>query len=80
MIPGSHLGPLLALEPVNEPFDVFGWASPMSVVDEAKAVDVVLDVGDISAHHPAMVHASGPNGSSGPRRALSLRYRPRGVR
>lgn len=80
MIPGSHHGPLMPLEQVNEPFDVFGWASPTSVVDESNAVDVVLDAGDISAHHPATVHASGPNGSSGPRRALSLRYRPTGVR
>lgn len=75
MVPGSHRGILLALERVDDPFDVFGWASPRDPVHELQAVDVVLEVGDVSAHHPAMVHASGPNRSDGPRRALSLRFR-----
>ena len=75
MIPGSHRQPLHALEPVNDEFDVFGWVSPAALVHEAKAVDVPLEAGDVSAHHPAMVHSSCPNTSAGPRRALSLRYR-----
>ena len=75
MIPGTHRGPLQPLEPVEDDLDVFGRASPAELVDASRAVDVVLDAGDLSAHHPAMVHASGPNRSHGPRRALSLRYR-----
>jgi len=75
MIPGSHRRAAHALEPVDSEFDVFGWASPAHLVDETTAVDVTLEVGDVSAHHPAVMHASGPNASDGPRRALSLRYR-----
>jgi phytanoyl-CoA hydroxylase len=75
MIPGSHCEPARALEPVQQPYDVFGWASPRELVDESAAVDVTVEPGDVSAHHPAMVHASGANRSAGPRRALSLRYR-----
>jgi len=75
MIPGTHRGRLEPLEPVEDVLDVFGWASPAALVDASRAVDLVLDAGDLSAHHPAMVHASGPNPSTGPRRALSLRFR-----
>lgn len=75
MISGSHRQPLRPLQRVDDAFDVFGWASPASLVDEANAVDLVLEAGDVSAHHPVTVHASGPNPSPHPRRALSLRYR-----
>jgi phytanoyl-CoA hydroxylase len=75
IIPGSHRQPLRALEPVDDDVDVFGWASPAHEVDESHTVDVELEAGDVSAHHPATMHASGPNRSSEPRRALSLRYR-----
>lgn len=75
MIPGSHRQPLQALEPVVDEFDVFGWASAANAIAEHHAVEVVLEAGDVSAHHPATLHASGPNRSNQPRRALSLRYR-----
>lgn len=73
MIPGSHRQALRALEPVETEFDVFGWASPPAIVDESKAVTVELAAGDVSAHHPAMVHASHTNPSRVQRRAISLR-------
>lgn len=75
MIPGSHRLPLRALQPVDDEYDVFGWASAADLVNEQQAVDIVLSAGDVSAHHPATLHASGSNRSSQPRRALSLRYR-----
>ncbi len=49
---------------------------PPASVDEAAAVDVELGAGDVSAHHPAPIHGSGPNTSDRPRRALVARYHP----
>jgi phytanoyl-CoA hydroxylase len=75
MIPGSHRQPLQALEPVEDAFDVFGYASPPAVIHEEGALTVELRAGDVSAHHPAIVHASGFNESRVLRRGLSIRFR-----
>jgi ectoine hydroxylase-related dioxygenase (phytanoyl-CoA dioxygenase family) len=46
-----------------------------TLVDESLAVDVVLAPGDVSVHHPNLIHGSGPNATERQRRALALRYR-----
>jgi non-haem Fe2+, alpha-ketoglutarate-dependent halogenase len=43
-------------------------------VDEDKAVDVVLDAGEFSIHHEAVVHGSGANNAPHPRIGLSIHY------
>ena len=43
-------------------------------VDEDKAVDVILQPGEFSIHHEAVVHGSGPNNAPRPRIGLSIHY------
>ena len=74
VVPGSHRLPLRPLRP-NPVENVFGWECDPDLVDESAAVDVVLAPGDVSLHHPALLHSSGPNRSGGRRAALALRYR-----
>jgi ectoine hydroxylase-related dioxygenase (phytanoyl-CoA dioxygenase family) len=43
-------------------------------VDEARAVDLILQPGEFSLHHVGIVHGSGPNESEGPRIGLAIRF------
>ena len=43
-------------------------------VDEIQAVDVVLEPGEFSIHHEAVVHGSNANNSSRPRIGISIHY------
>lgn len=47
-----------------------------AVVDESRAVDLVLKAGDVSAHYPNIIHGSNPNTSLRPRCGLTIRYVP----
>lgn len=49
-------------------------------VDESDAVDLALSPGDVSVHHPSIVHGSNANTSDRWRRALTIRYIPTSVR
>lgn len=49
-------------------------------VDESEAVDLALREGDVSVHHPSIVHGSNANTSDRWRRALTIRYIPTSVR
>ncbi len=49
-------------------------------VDEAQAVDIVLQPGEISLHHIKLVHGSAPNLSDDRRIGFALRYIPTHVR
>lgn len=67
MIPGSHIDPL------RDHVDTFGEdnlltrGQEVQGIDESKAVSVPLKPGQMSLHHPRIVHGSGPN-QSGERR------------
>ncbi len=43
-------------------------------VDEAEAVDIVLQPGEMSLHHVLIVHGSEPNRAAWPRIGLAIRY------
>ena len=43
-------------------------------VDEASAVDVVLETGEASLHHGHLFHASGPNTTNDRRIGVAIRY------
>ena len=75
VIPGSHHHPARPLAERAEPPNVFGWESHPGMVDEAAAVPVELQPGDVSLHHPAVLHRSGANRTSRRRAALAVRYR-----
>lgn len=73
VIPGSHLSGVL---PVVQRHDVAsvlasGIEGP---VDASRAVDLVLAPGDVSVHHPSIVHGSEPNTSPNRRCGLAIRY------
>jgi phytanoyl-CoA hydroxylase len=78
VVPGSHRGGLLPhdRDDARLATELFNVALPGAHGDEEAAVDVVLRAGDVSAHHPALIHGSGPNRSERPRRALVARYHP----
>lgn len=74
VVPGSHRLPEQPLRPNEDTPSVFGGEIDPALVDESRAVDVLLAPGDVSIHHPALVHGSGPNRSDRPRAALALRF------
>lgn len=78
VIPGSHEAGLLPhlRDDTRLATELFPVALPAAAVDEGAAVDVVLRAGDVSAHHPLLIHGSPPNTSARPRRALVARYHP----
>ena len=43
-------------------------------VKESDAIDVVLRPGEMSLHHPNIVHGSNPNTSDGPRIGFIVRF------
>jgi phytanoyl-CoA hydroxylase len=56
----------------------FGGGIDPALVDEGRAVVLEMEPGDVSAHHPHLIHGSGVNRSGVPRRAMAVRYRPAG--
>lgn len=75
VVPGSHKSSYEDTRARADVESVLG--SEIAVdVDEADAVDVILDPGDVEVHHPAIVHGSDANGSSRRRAGLTIRYIP----
>ena len=72
MIPGSHLAPL------RDHIDTYGAdnlltrGQTVADIDESKAVPVPLAPGQLSLHHPRVVHGSGPNISAERRIGFAL--------
>ena len=50
------------------------------MVDTSEAVDIILESGDVSIHHPNIVHGSEGNTSDRWRRGLTIRYIPTSTR
>lgn len=55
---------------------VFGSGMDKSLVDESAAVDIALKAGDVSVHHPNIIHGSNANESPRRRCGLTIRYIP----
>ena len=75
MIPGSHKDEIVAHR------DTFAAANMLTrgqeiaaPPDESRAVDIVLEPGQMSLHHGHIFHASGPNRSHDRRIGLAIRY------
>ncbi|MGB1160051.1 MAG: phytanoyl-CoA dioxygenase family protein [Alphaproteobacteria bacterium] len=72
MIPGSHIDPL------RDHVDTFGEdnlltrGQEVQGIDESQAVPVPLKPGQLSLHHPRIVHGSGPNTSNERRIGFAL--------
>ena len=61
MMPGSHKGELLAHEDTYGKNNLLTRGQTVPNVDESRTVPVELQPGQLSLHHPRVVHGSGPN-------------------
>ncbi len=80
VIPRSHTRELSALQERKDVSSVLGSSIDPSLVDESRAVDVVLEAGDVSIHHPNLIHGSEANTSDQWRMGLTIRYIPTSTR
>ena len=83
VIPGTQHERLLTqeeLESHDDGTNVLGSGMHVDEIDEAKAVDIELKAGDVSVHHPALIHGSKGNQSSRWRKGLTIRYIPSSTR
>jgi hypothetical protein len=75
VIPGSHKGNLLPDKQSYIPENALASGQEIAAqVDEAEAVDVALEPGEISLHHAAIIHGSKANTSGKPRIGIGVRY------
>lgn len=76
-IPGTHSNRKLCEHHFNDAKDI---ALPLELdskhVDESRAVDLILESGQISLHDVYLMHGSEANMSDRPRRGMTLRYMP----
>ena len=83
VIPDTHNTKLLTEDELQQRPDatnVLGSGIDPATIDEARAVDVVLKAGDVSVHHPNLIHGSKANLSNRWRRGLTIRYIPTSTR
>src|SRR5580704_19448630 len=75
VIPRSHRHPLLPQRDTYAPDNALSRGQEIAVeVNEADAVDLCLQPGQISLHHVGIVHGSNVNRSSKPRIGVAVRY------
>ncbi|HZM77315.1 MAG TPA: phytanoyl-CoA dioxygenase family protein [Candidatus Limnocylindrales bacterium] len=78
MIPGSHRIPLERPElRTDTPNMLFSSASDSLVqkmIDSGEVVEITLNPGDVSIHHPHILHCSGPNTSPNRRCGLDMGF------
>jgi ectoine hydroxylase-related dioxygenase (phytanoyl-CoA dioxygenase family) len=83
VIPGTQHSRLLRRDELIERTDVenvlLSGMDP-ALVDESQAVDVILKAGDVSVHHPSIIHGSNANTSPMRRAGLTIRYIPTSTR
>jgi phytanoyl-CoA hydroxylase len=80
VIPGTHRLELHALQRRTDVDNVLSSQIDPALVDESKAVDLVLKAGDVSVHHPNIIHGSNANTSAQRRCGLTIRYIPTSTR
>ncbi len=75
VVPGTHKGPLLPQVETYARDNVLSRGQEISVeVDESRAVNMVLQPGEMSLHHIGIIHGSNPNRSDKPRIGIAARY------
>ena len=80
-MPGSHHQAILPHRDTFADDNLLSRGQEVAVdVDESKAVDVVLEPGQVSLHHGRIFHASGPNGADHDRIGLVFRFLTPAVR
>jgi phytanoyl-CoA hydroxylase len=75
VVPKSHLKPLKELKADRSVLNVLGSATHTDVEIPAESiVDLELQPGDVSVHHPNVIHGSNANTSDSRRCGLTIRY------
>lgn len=74
MIPGSHLGPPLPHRDTFAADNILTRGQEIDGIDEARAIDVILQPGEMSLHHGRVVHGSRPNRSADRRIGFNAQY------
>ncbi len=80
VIPRTHDSSLQELETRTDIPNVLESGIKAGLVNEARAVDIILKAGDVSVHHPNIIHGSNANTSPRRRAGLTIRYIPTGTR
>jgi ectoine hydroxylase-related dioxygenase (phytanoyl-CoA dioxygenase family) len=80
VIPRTHNLGLQEMKKRPDIDSVFGSGMDTSLIDETAAVDLILRPGDVSVHHPNIVHGSRANHSAERRCGLTIRYIPTSTR
>ena len=76
VIPGTHKLQLIDMQDASDKGAVLDRETPAEYVEEDKAVDIVLDPGEVEVHHPNIIHGSHANTSPRRRCGLTIRYIP----
>ena len=76
IIPGTQGLNLKELQERKDIDSVLGSSIDEAEVQEEQAVDLELEPGDVSIHHPNIIHGSNPNNSHRWRIGLTIRYIP----
>lgn len=80
VIPGTQGMELQEMKPRTDVENVLSSGMDDAAVDESRAQDVILGAGDVSIHHPNVIHGSNANTSPRWRRGLTIRYIPTSTR
>lgn len=77
VIPGTHVSDVMPHRDTHAADNMLSRGQEVMVeVDEAKAVNLVLNPGEMSLHHNKIVHGSHANASPRPRMGFAIRYMP----
>ena len=81
VVPGTHMLQQLPHLDTFSPDNLLSRGQEIAVeVEEARAVDIVLEPGQMSLHHVLLVHGSEPNNSELRRVGFAIRYLPTHVK
>jgi non-haem Fe2+, alpha-ketoglutarate-dependent halogenase len=80
VVPGTHRAPVPHADTFARDNLLSRGQEVTVAVDEADAVDIVLQPGEFSLHHVLIVHGSEPNRAAWPRIGLAARYVPTHLR
>ncbi len=80
VIPRTHHTELKELIDRPDIDSALGSGMDERLVDESQAVDIELNPGDVSIHHPNIIHGSEANTSDKWRMGLTIRYIPTSTR
>ena len=73
-IAGSHKQGLLSHNNLRDDSNLLFRGESVEIADESRAVDVVLEPGEMSLHQSTIVHGSNPNTSLKPRIGFIVRF------